>query len=246
MSDLKPHGPGLIGMPCGEANRTSDITPALMGLNRPPGTKFKKQPGLGPAHPLNIIGEAFMSDPNLEWLFLTNDDNLCPPDALMRLLDRHLPVVSGLYFGRHQPFLPVCFDQILPAESVEADLKIRTLSNKWYRRHLMSKADEDMEQMVAVPDGCLLVRREVMESIPQPWWEYGETVSSYCDHDMVFSRKMRDAGWPIWLDTTVRVDHVTQLAVRPHREADGTWSVHLVQGEDGRYITLSAPRPEGE
>lgn len=225
--------PGMIAWPCGSLGRYSDFTYSLVAVaaKAPPGTTLMKGEGLGPARPLNGIAEQFMLHPELKWLFLTNDDNLCPVDTIIRLLNHNVDVVSGLYFGRLQPFEPIMFDR---KDKREGDDKL------WYYRHMMQSGETGLQPAVAVGDGCLLIQRHVLEAIPDPWWEYGETESDCCDHDVVFSRKVRNHGFGLWVDTDLWVDHIANFVVRPHRDVEGNWSVRLVQGEE-RMITLPAP-----
>lgn len=224
------HPPGLIGLACGEISRYSDFVPSIVAMAAvsPPGTGFMKATGLGPATPFNCIARAFLDNQQYQWLFLTNDDNLCPPDTIHRLLAHNVDMVSGLYFGRIQPFEPILFDSV---EVVNG--------RKWYRRHLMSDGEGGLIPAAAVGDGCLLIRRHVMEALADPWWEYGETLTDACDHDVVFSRKVKEAGFGLHCDLDLVVDHVAVFSVRPVRQPDGRWEAHLVQG-DGRSIALPA------
>jgi len=234
------YGPGLIGIPCQRGGNDSDLLPSIIGMQKPSGTDFKKAVGLGPAAPLNEIGRAFLANPKYEWLFLTNDDNLCPPDVIPRLLYHDVDFVTGVYLSRIQPFEPVLFGEVKDHEnlSTEMDLPEIKRSNRWYYRHLLKDGDRGMVPIVACGDGCLMIRRRVMEAIPQPWWEYGETMSDACDHDVVFSRKVREAGFGMWADLECRVGHITTMVVMPHRDEDGTWQTHLKQAD--RWIALSA------
>lgn len=233
---MKGYPPGMIGLACGELGRFSDITPSLIGMHKPDGTLFLKGTGLGPAVPFNGIAREFLKHEHLEWLFLTNDDNLCPFDTIPRLLDRGVDVVSGLYFGRMQPFEPVMFDK------VEVRHDDNGTPYNWYTRHLMEYGEGGLYPAVTVGDGCLLIRRHVMEALSDPWWEYGETLTDACDHDVVFSRKVREAGFGLYCDFEVRVDHIAVFAVRPVRTGEGHWQAHLVQ--DNRAISLPAPPPK--
>jgi hypothetical protein len=234
---LSDFPPGMIGVACSENARYSDFLPAIVGLQKPPDTFFKKQGGLGPAVPFNQIGQAFLEhdNPRLEWLFLTNDDNLCPPDVIPRLLRHGVDFVTGLYFGKTMPFEPILFDQVIPAPNLEPG----ALSDRWYRRHLMETGEKGLQPIVACGDGCLMLSRKVLETVPYPWWEYGETAAGHVDHDMVFSRKCRDAGFQLYCDTDVLVDHLAIFAVRPFRDVDGKWYVKLAQSA-GREIILPA------
>lgn len=215
---MTKHPPGLIGLPCTDSLRTSDILPAIIGLQKPWGTDFHKANGLGPAAPLNEIGEVFLANPTYQWLFLTNDDNLCQPDALIKLLDRNVDVVSGFYLGKIQPFIPVLIDEN-------------------HDRPAIGSYTKDFDTIAHCGEGCLLIRRHVLETIAYPWWEYGATRSDQCDHDLVLCKKIRAAGFKIWCDFTVYVDHTTQMVVRPFKNDQGAWEVHLCQ--NNRRIVLN-------
>lgn len=228
--------PGLIGLACGEISRYSDFLPSIVGLQKPAGTFFQKISGLGPAQPFNNIAALFLENKSWEWLFLVNDDHIYPPDTIVRLLNREVDVVSGLYFGRLQPFEPILFDKVELIEDPNNPGRMRN----WYTRHLMQPGEEGLIQAAAVGDGCLLIRRHVLEKMQPPWWEYGETFSDACDHDVVFSRKVREAGFGLYCDLDVRVDHIASFAVRPVRKADGTWVTQLVQSIN-RALEVPAP-----
>lgn len=232
--------PGMIGVPCSRSGQDSDFLPSIMRLQKPAGTVFTKAVGLGPAAPLNDIARQFMAHPELRWLFLTNDDNLCPADTIPRLLRHHLPAVTGLYFSRLMPFEPVAFDQMKEGVDLIADYPEAKRGDRWYYRKLMQTGDSGLQQLLACGDGCLMVQREVMEAIGDPWWEYGETLADACDHDVVFSRKIREAGFKIWCDTDLWVDHITSMIVRPYRDKEGNWFTQLVQAD--RLVQLPAAK----
>jgi len=236
MKKITEFGPGMIGLASGGTLRTDDYIPSIMGLAKPPGTLFKKHTGLGPANPFNAIGQEFMKRPALQWLFLTNDDNLYPPDTLFRLLSHDKDVVTGLYLSRIQPFEPVLFDKY----DLEPTGK-NGEPERWYQRRFIKDGESGLIPIVACGDGCLLIKREVLETIAYPWWEYGLTLADACDHDMYFSAKVGLAGFEMWCDLDAPVDHVNQMTVRPYRNpGTGVWSVHLVQ----ETRAIQVPMPE--
>lgn len=216
----------MIGLACGELARYSDVLPGIIGLQKPQGTVFMKASVLGPANGFNGIAREFLSHKHLEWLFLTNDDNICPQDSIPRLLDREVDVVSGLYFARQAPFEPIAFDR-WTWEARTGGTKL----TRWWHRHLMKRGETGLLKVAAVGDGCLLIRRHVLETLLDPWWEYGETFTDVCDHDVRFSRKVVEAGFELYCDLDIVVDHIATFNVRPVRLANGEWKVRLVQGQ---------------
>jgi len=98
--------------------------------------------------------------------------------------------------------------------------------------------DPSLVEVGACGDGCLLLRRLVLEAIPAPRWEFrGEL-----NHDLVFSGKIRQAGFQIYADLNVRVGHVLPITAWPQRTDDGTWQVALCPRADSREgLLLDAP-----
>lgn len=136
-----------------------------------------------------------------EWLFFLDSDVLAPPDAILRLRNHRLPIVSGMYCRRSPPHaVPVMikngnwFTSFTPGEVVEVDL---------------------------VGAGCLLIHRTVLEKFHpidparnKRWFDWrvdmaglvppGEALSE----DFSFNHFARKQGWKILVDTGVRCKHV--------------------------------------
>ena len=142
----------------------------------------------------NRIVEDFLSLPDATHLFLTEMDMVLPHDALVKLLALDKPIASGLYFLRGGDGQPCLYAKsITPASNpyphspvtgfpTETPFKLGTLGG--------------------CPGlGCVLIAREVFERIEKPWFdlkEYGY------GSDMYFYTKVRDAGFEVWVDPTVR------------------------------------------
>lgn len=241
--------PGLIGVITGEIGRYSDFLPNIVQMcgSAPPGSDFQKVAGLGPAGPLNELGRTFIANPSYRWLMLINDDNIHPPNTIRKLWEtmqtHHAGAVTGLYLKRQIPFEPIAFDGMVI--DPPADAPVRSIGNRWYRRFFTRHGHCKPSPIVACGDGCLLIDRRVMEAIPEPWWEYGETIRGAVDHDMVFCRKVREAGFGVCLDPRVCVDHIGIFRVRPAYDRNtGDWVVLLVDGND-QQIVLPAATPGG-
>jgi hypothetical protein len=78
-----------------------------------------------------------------------------------------------------------------------------------------------------VPLGCTTIRRDVLESWPaeQPFFssfsfppgrkgEWTKKITpATISHDVFFCRIAQDHGWSIWLDTSLRVKHLTLVPI---------------------------------
>jgi hypothetical protein len=207
---------GFIGMACAEHARYSECYASLMGLQKPPGTAFLQCKSMSVADNFNRIARDFLQT-QAEWLFLVNDDHLWAPDTLTKLLAHNVDVVTGLYLSRVYPYKPVIHDQVD--------------SNGLIFDRYLSQHEHGLVPIKACGDGCLLIRRRVLEAIPDPWWELGNPERDKCCHDVLFSKKVREAGFQMWADLEVVVGHLATVAVFPHRNQKGEWLTLLTQRE---------------
>lgn len=204
---------GVIGMACGTSARYSDTYASLMDLEKPEGWIFRQKKGMSVADNFNSIARLFLNT-TAEWLFLVNDDHVWAPTALKSLLAHDKDVVTGLYLARTLPCAPVVFDQ------TSEDGRIFPF--------YLQKGQRGLVPIKACGDGCLLIRRRVLEAIPDPWWELGIPETDKCGHDVLFSKKVCDAGFQIYCDMEVTVGHIGMFAIFPYRDADGNWQTFLI------------------
>lgn len=151
-------------------------------------------------------------------LWFLDDDLLWQPDALTRLLAHRLPIVSGLYFLREEPHLPVAGRQV----SAPGELPRRTVN--------LRRIGPGLQEVDYTGAGCLLIRRDVLEALEsqQPWFDYTcgttrvgvpreerwqPTLSDAWPEDWYFCQKARDAGYHIALDASVLGAHLSHRLV---------------------------------
>lgn len=84
----------------------------------------------------------------------------------------------------------------------------------------------------------MLIRREVFQKIPAPWFELGQTNPEYAGEDIHFCGKLREHGIPIFADTDLTFGHVGPVTSWPMREADGSWRIRLIWA-NGQAITIN-------
>jgi len=147
------------------------------------------------------VEDALATDP--DYLLFLDSDVIPPVDVFGQLRQRDTPVVSGLYYvdtpEQPHPAMWRLDDQDAPTP-VAADR-------------------EGLYNVDAVGLGCLLVAAPVFEDIEQPWFRW---TRGYDDHpwdlshegekpgvseDFYFCHKLDEAGYDIYLDTTVQCLH---------------------------------------
>lgn len=129
-------------------------------------------------------------------LFFLDSDILLPPDALVRLLAGNLPIVSGLYRGRRPPHRPVAY--VRAPRGGYVPIPVRGGARR---------------RVDAVGAGCLLIRREVLESVAEPWFATRYRRQTFVSEDFTFCEKARAKGFEIHVDARVRCVHLEPAGV---------------------------------
>lgn len=135
-------------------------------------------------------------------LFL-DSDMVFPADTLIRLLAHDLPIVGATYCSRRP----------------RPDIGKRTLV------HLGPQLADALHGPVPVeslPMGCTLIRADVFEKVPQPWFRFDYHDGQIIGEDVGFCRAATTAGIPIHMDADLS-RNVYHLATVPlsHLAAHG-------------------------
>jgi len=168
------------------------------------------------------LTEMFMNIPEATEILYVDDDITIPDrKSLVKmhgfLESKNESIVSGLYWEKSQATI-ICKE-----------------CGSWKHRPLILAMAEQNGQILfgfpfqdkpipensvikvgAVPAGFLLVKREVFEKIPPPWFVYGDPeltkkqaikTGQPFGEDVYFSRKARQAGFNLWVDTRAKLLH---------------------------------------
>jgi GT2 family glycosyltransferase len=189
---------GIIGVPTSQIGRYSEFWESLNQLERPAGTIVRV--GKGGSVALNRNGlTSIMLEQGLDWIFYVDDDQIFQPDTLLRLLADNKPVVSGTYCAKHYPFPPHVYWQNENGDVVPRNVK----------------DESGLLSVGSVGAGALLVRRDVIEKMDCPWWTLGQIHKDKWGDDVDFCRRVRLAGFEIWIDLSVPVGHKLNGTVWP-------------------------------
>lgn len=127
-----------------------------------------------------------------DYLFFVDDDMLFPPNALVKLLSHQEPIVGGLYFARSAPYLPIAYRHVE--------------DNQWIA---VTQYSAGLQEVDAIGTGCLLIRRDVLEKLERPWFEFSDRMGE----DMYFCHQAKKLGYKVLLDGDVKCKHLTTVEV---------------------------------
>lgn len=147
-----------------------------------------KNTTLDAAH--NHVAHAMPGD--TDYVLYLDENVLIPPDALEKLIEHDKDVVSGLYFRNTYPYTPMVF---------------KSNNDKKYDP-ILDYDDDKLMEVDACGAGCLLVKTEVFKKLKLPYFKSNE-VEGGLPEDHYFCKKLRDAGFKIHCDTSVKCSHMS-------------------------------------
>ena len=167
-------------------------------------------------------------DSGADYLWFMDDDHTFAPDLLLRLLQHEVPLVVPVCLMRTHPFYPVTF-----AERMEDDEKGNA---RYLPVYYPERGTEGLIELAAGGAAGMLISREVLEAMEEPWFEYG-----FASEDILFCQKAKELGFSIWCDLSARTGHITTAEVWPAVDENGEWCIGFSIGRDAKLIV---PWPE--
>lgn len=133
------------------------------------------------------------------YLFMADTDQRYPSNALTKLLSNKKDICGALVHKRWPHFNPVCLKGDIGHYDIMPDEQM--FSGK-------------VIEVDATGTGCLLFNMRVFDKIPEPWFKFGVNErGESVGEDIYFCSKARKAGFQIFVDTSIRVKHLTRFEV---------------------------------
>lgn len=187
----------IIGVPCGDTMHSA-MASCLWGIGR--GSTDARQGFVIAQNSIIANGRnnlvATMISNKADYLLQIDSDLVFPPDTLNRLLAHGKDIVGATYVRRGPPF-----DNL--GASIKSDMDKQS----------------GLVEMTHIPTGMLLVKRKVYEAMKAPWFRYTDNEELGCvnGEDMVFSIRIREAGYKIFcdLDLSMELRHMYLYPLSP-------------------------------
>jgi hypothetical protein len=129
-------------------------------------------------------------------LLMMDTDMLYHPDTIYRLLSHNLPVVGALCYRRKPPFDPLMY------------------KGRPGNYHSMDEWETDLVEVDATGTGCLMFDMDIFKRMPEPWFKIRQNPDgSPIGEDIGFCHDLRNAGYKIYVDTTIPAAHLTTMQV---------------------------------
>lgn len=183
----------------GAQNHIALLLPTNRGLKPKTLQSLLEMVAFTPVQTVLISTEGFTTAENRTWLavqaikagathlFFVDDDMVYEKDTLKKLLETDVDIVGAKYANRRGD-----------GEVVE----------------YLDKRSDFLYKVKALGGGCVLIKKEVFEKVPQPWFGYKTLPSGAVSmsHDWFFCEKAREAGFNIWCREDIKPGHIATKA----------------------------------
>lgn len=199
------HPPGTIIVPNAGHFRHVAFIRDLFQCEKPPGTRVAFPTSGNIVQNLNRT----LVELHGEWAWFQADDHTFPPDLLTKLLDHDADIVVPLITKRSPPYHLV----IGTETTVEDEHSGRTYPA--YETISLEDVPAEPFHVEIAGTGGMLVREHVFDALGYPYFE--STDGLYLNEDIVFSQKVRAAGFQILVDPELKIGHIASTPVWPAR-----------------------------
>lgn len=157
---------------------------------------------------INTVGDVFPAyareqmaicavDNGFDYLFMVDDDMLCPADLFERLVRHDVDVVAPLAFTRNYPHKPVIYNLETGYDNVtKQDYYINYTVDRYPKNQLV-KCD-------AVGFGAVLIKVDCFRKMKKPWL----MTTSGAGEDIHFCHQAGRHGFDVYVDTSTKLAHL--------------------------------------
>ena len=132
-----------------------------------------------------------------DYIMFIDADMILPPKAIDDLIDMNLNIVSGLYFAKGKPYLPVA-----RIKKNDDDIDHKFLETFEFGK-VMKVAGAGM--------GCCLIKADVLKKLEYPWfkfeWKKIKGSMQQLAEDLYFCNAAKKIGYDTYLNTGIVCEH---------------------------------------
>lgn len=176
---------------------------SFIAMEKPPYTYIRSSAGNISNMRNELVKKALHSD--CTHIIMMDTDQIYHSKTITNLLAHKLPIVGCLVYRRYPPFDPLMF-------------------RGGHRKYLgVTEWETDgLVDVDATGTGCLLINMDVFKKLPEPWFtEERDEDGKVTGEDFYFCETARDAGYEIFVDTSIPAGHLSQMVIN-----EGTWKLY--------------------
>lgn len=133
-------------------------------------------------------------------LIMMDVDMVYHKKTIPQLLSHRLPIVGAMSFRRYPPFDPIM-------------LRVNQEKNGY--DNISYWEENELVEVDATGAGCLMFDMSIFKKMPKPWFKFYQDADTGATigEDVGFCQDLKEAGYKIFVDTSVPADHLTTMCV---------------------------------
>lgn len=155
-----------------------------------------------------------------DYLYMIDDDMICPDDMFERLYEADKDIVAPLAFTRNFPHKPVIYSCIEGWDAV-------TQKDYFSNYAVMNYPKDQLREVDAVGFGAVLIKTSVLKGVAMP--RFMSTCGT--GEDILFCYKAKKAGFTTWVDTRVKLGHISHPLIITEAYVQAQWTAHGMEIE---------------
>jgi hypothetical protein len=194
---------------------------SLLYTWKPKPLYWKRLYGQGVDVARNSLIKNFLDSPDKpRFLMFIDNDATWDGEAIKRLMEHDLPMVCGCMYTRSLPPTPTMGRYVGPTKEgkeiyafsdvvrgILAKAEACGIDEKCSTNALCLPQDPtDLVERDGVGLHFTMIRRDVLETVKPPWCIMGGETGA--GEDLYLSKKVRDAGFPIYTDLSIHTGHL--------------------------------------
>jgi len=149
---------------------------------------------------------------DFDYLFMIDDDMICPDDLFLRLQKHDVDIVAPLAFTRNPPYHPVIYASVEGWDNVS--------NVDYFMNNVVKNYPKDsLVECDAVGFGSVLIKVDVFRKVRKPYFK------STCGtgEDILFCYKARKHNARVFVDTSTKLGHLSHPPVITEEFAKNYW-----------------------
>ncbi len=134
----------------------------------------------------------------MDYLFMIDDDMICPDDLFEKLYRHDKDIVAPLAFTRNFPHKPVIYQTVEGFDPVMQKDYFLNTQVRTYPKNSLVECD-------AVGFGAVLIKAPVVSTVPAP--RFMSTCGT--GEDIFFCYQAKKKGFRVFMDTSVKLGHLS-------------------------------------
>lgn len=149
---------------------------------------------------------------NMDYIWMIDDDMICPLDMFERLYDHNVDIVAPLAFTRNSPHLPVIY-------RCEKGWDPVAKTDYFINHYARNYPENELVQCDAVGFGSVLIKMDVLRRMKKPYF------MSTCGtgEDILFCYNAQKVGAKVYMDTSVKLGHISYPLIVDEAYAKYFW-----------------------